>query len=717
MMTKARIIRSLASLLCTMALQGSASTASVDEAQWATVQDTNLEIAPGSPLDFSAWTTQAQDPSGHARMHCASLAWSPATGGFPDHQTASRYAQQLKRHGYNVVRFHYVEATLMAKRDEDFDFDPQQLDNWLFFLAELKRLGVNWVFDALSSDNGALGGVYPHRWVKKHKLKEQVYLNERAQQHWRELNRRLLTMVNPYTKVKVIADPALLGIILVNENGLNYLATTRQRWPDGLDTAFNAWLKQQGLNNDGLARKWKASKDASDDLDLNAVSLPQGPKVTGAKAADAQRFMSELEGKTAAWMSEHLRSLGFKGWITSYNNWPAFQTSVSRSAFDWVDMHAYHDESFAWSPGTSIQQTSSLGDGVRYARWLAMTRQKGKAFSVTEYGQPFWNQYRYEAGLTVPAMARLQGWNFACLHASGAIDLSSTETFLFKRQILPYGVGLDPIARAGETLAAAIMMRGDIRPFDKGLTLPLSRQAAFDSGGNGLPPDDISYLAWLTRVDLAITHNESADNSLLPPLTKWSAIPRLSNHVALLKRKGLLPGDNQSDVDKGIYQSGTGEVTLDTHKDQFAVNSPRTEALAARKLTAPIKLGSLTVRQLSGSGLLGLISLDGLALKSSQKILIVLASDAENTGMSFKDPGRKQLEDLGKLPARLRRITANLDLDRATPSNGVLTSLHLNGALGDNTPLTTKTEKVSVALDNFATSHGPTTFFLLTFNK
>lgn len=717
MKTQVRILRTLVGLLCTIALQGSASTTGVEDTQWATVMDTDLELPQGSPLDFSAWTEHAQDPSGQDRMHCASLAWSPATGGFPDHPTATRYAQQLKRHGYNVVRFHYVEATLMNKRDDDFDFDTQQLDNWLFFLAELKRMNIHWVFDAMSSDNGAIGGVYPHRWVKKHKLKEQVYLNERAQQHWQELTRRMLAIVNPYTKVKVIADPALLGIILVNENGLNYLHTTRQHWPDGLDAAFNAWLKQQGLNNDALAKRWKASKDASDDLDLNAVSLPPGAKVTGAKAADAQRFITELEARTAAWMSEHLRSMGFKGWITSYNNWAAFQASVSRSAFNWVDMHAYHDEALSWAVGTSIQQTSSLSDGVRYARWLAMARQKDKPFSVTEYGQPFWNQYRYEAGVTIPAMSRLQGWSFACLHASGAIDLSSTETYLFKRQMLPYGVGLDPVARAGETLAAAIMMRGDIRPFDKGLTLPLSTQAAFDSGGNGLPSDDINYLAWLTRIELSITNNGSPDNNGLPPLTKWSAMPRLSNHIALLKRKGLLPANNLSDVDNGIYQSGTGEVTLDTHKDQFIVSSPRTEALAARKLSGPTKLGSVTVRQMSGSGLLGLISLDGLALKSSQKILVVLASDAENTGMSFKDPGRKQLTELGKLPARLRRITANLELDRVTPSNGVLTSLHLNGALGDNTPLMAKTEKVGIALDNFATSHGPTTFFLLTFNR
>ncbi len=84
-------------------------------------------------------------------------------------------------------------------------------------------------------------------------------------------------------------------------------------------------------------------------------------------------------------------------------------------------MHAYHDEAFSFSPGAEIKkQTSSLDDFARYARWLAAARTIGKPYSVTEYGQPFWNRYRFETGLVVPAMAGLQGWHFICQHAEGA---------------------------------------------------------------------------------------------------------------------------------------------------------------------------------------------------------------------------------------------------------------------------------------------------------
>lgn len=43
-------------------------------------------------------------------MFCASLPWSQAYGGFPDHAEADRYARQSAMRGYNIARFHYVEA-------------------------------------------------------------------------------------------------------------------------------------------------------------------------------------------------------------------------------------------------------------------------------------------------------------------------------------------------------------------------------------------------------------------------------------------------------------------------------------------------------------------------------------------------------------------------------------------------------------------------------
>ena len=121
---------------------GAAAAQAIAADEWLPVREISLEVQAGSPLDFSGILTNPAIDSGHRliagrggrlvfadaperpqRLLCASLAWSPASGGFPDHAEADRYAEQLARHGYNVARLHFVDANLMFGRKKDLDFD------------------------------------------------------------------------------------------------------------------------------------------------------------------------------------------------------------------------------------------------------------------------------------------------------------------------------------------------------------------------------------------------------------------------------------------------------------------------------------------------------------------------------------------------------------------------------------------------------------------
>lgn len=183
------------------------SSAGAIAAEWKTVEDTSLVIRDGSPLDFSKWLPAgpagsqgavisggprgrfafAKNPAVPATLNCVSLAWSPATGSFPDKVMADLFARQIKVHGYNLVRIHHVEAILMTNRAVDFDFDPVQLDRFYYFLSALKKQGVYWVIDVMTSENGAFGNVLPNRWIEKHNLKVKVHVKEDAKAHWRML--------------------------------------------------------------------------------------------------------------------------------------------------------------------------------------------------------------------------------------------------------------------------------------------------------------------------------------------------------------------------------------------------------------------------------------------------------------------------------------------------------------------------------------------------
>lgn len=715
------------------------------EVEWLPVKDVDLNLVAGSALDFSAlpgiqaldtskallvqngqWLTA--DGSEPARLHCASLALSPIAGSYPKAgAAAANYAHQLKMHGYNIARFHYVDATLMTRRLQDFDYDPVQKDNWHSLLAALKKEGIYWLMDAMTSENGAIGNVQPHRWVKMHDLKLRVYYDPVAQQHWRDLVRTLLTEVNPYTGIAPIEDPALVGIITVNEGGLNYLATLRGSWPPALQPGFNDWLHKHYASREALAAAWPdlASDEA---LDNNTVRMPATLREVSPRMADFQRYLSDLEIKTNDWMTAYLRSLNYAGMISAHDNWLSSQADAVRGHLSWVDLHNYQDLSLSYEPGTKIEQSSSINNFGRYLTYMAAGRQANKLFSVTEYGQPFWNRYRFESGLLPPTLARFQGWGFACQHAEGAIDPSYQQPYPRKQALFPYGIGLDPVTRAGETLAALIMARGDVSPSPNLVLYDQTSAHAMSGAGVAVAGKDVTSLAWMTGLAtatakatipdqaLAFAPNGATNASGLTQLVSTitnSADSRLQRNSTLLRQQGILDGSNKTEVDAGVIQGDTGEFVLDQPNGQFHLTTARTEALAANRPVSAVVLSRLTVNQVSAPALVAASALDGQPLASSKRILLILASDAQNTGMQFADAERRELANLGTLPVQILRTRADLSLQVANGKAFHLYSLHLNGSKGDTLPLQASDTALTFTLDNGALSHGPTTFFLL----
>lgn len=712
--------------------------------RWIDVVEKSLVIVPGSALDFSRFNEygvagakgrivnipdkgfRTEGDGLPLGLHCASLALSPATGGFPKGKDAEAYAAQLRARGYNIARFHYVEATVMSKRDKDFDFDPVELDAWFYFLSVLKRHGIYWVVDAMSSENGAVGAVYPHRWVRKFDFKRRIYFDVEVQEHWKKLVTELLARKNPYTGKSTLQDEALLGVITVNEGGINHLAGQRNEWPDGLREAFNVWLKERYKNDSTIQQMWGDLAPDEKISDLS-IRLPRKLRERTPRMRDVQRFITSLEVGAAGWMQDYLRELGYRGNVTGLDSWPSRQADVSRASFEWVDMHGYHDENFGISPGTRIEQTSSLVNAGRYLRWMAASRQRGKPFSVTEYGQPFWNSYRYEASLMAPAMASLQNWEFICLHGEGAVDLSLNQVVSRKRSIHPYGVGIDPITIAGETLAALLMRRGDISPAKRNLLINFSG-SEFAGEPVDIIEDEISSLSWLLRMEIDVSQRLQSgsgfDFIIEPSASQKTLIGRALGHIPIvqslradsvidaLKALKVLPHENRSKATSGIFESETGEVLMDRSAGVFQVVTPRTIAFSTNKPIDSLKLGALRVSALSSPALVAVSSLDDKPLNISERMLVVFATDAQNSGMSFSDSKRSVLNTLGLMPPQILGASMNLYFETAIEHDFELSALMLTGVESSLVPLERSGRLLKAKIDNSSGGRG-TLFYLL----
>ncbi|UHS63241.1 glycoside hydrolase [Agrobacterium vaccinii] len=695
--------------------------------EWLAVREQSLEVEAGSPLDFSgmfpgAPIDEAQriaiTPSGKLaktgdadspqRFLCASLAWSPASGGFPDHTAADRYALQLKRHGYNIARFHYVDAALMAGRSEDFDFNPEVLDRIHYLMAALKRNGIYWMMDGLSSSRGALGG-FDDRWEVKGDLKLGAQIDENDFAHWLKFQQLFLARVNPYTGVAPIHDPALVAIVPFNENGLEFDSMMQESvrgsvFSPRLKPLFNDWLVTKYGTDAALAERW-GNWVKEGQLSDRSIALPTNRYERSERMRDVQSFFTDLEQSATRKMTSALIKLGFRGIVLPYNNWPTIQTGMSRSIQDAVAINTYQDWVDSYAPGTSIQGKSSLEDGLLYLRTIGAARWLGRPFLVTEYDHLFWSPYRYETGLAAPAFAALQDWDVLCRHAHGPIILSYGEDFPHKKQMLPYAIALDPVARAGETLAALVFRRGDAKA--SSLTIPflVKDQEMPTQGINDMEPEILTRLGLLGSIGLQ--QMAKADNRLIAvPPERDGQTPMAI--VAKLLQQGKVDPSKPYYLDRGEVVSTTGELELDAPAKMLALRTPLTEALTFENIDEAVNLGSLRVTTASTRGLLAISSLDGAPLSQSKRQLLIMASDARNSDMKFRDDEQRVIEDFGRLPVMLRRM--ELGMKFRDDSALRISPVGLDGRVYP--PVVLATGGGTVTLTNDAPS-GPTTYFLL----
>ncbi|MGZ5050859.1 MAG: hypothetical protein ACXWF8_04395 [Methylobacter sp.] len=753
--------------------------------KWLPVKDVSLIVEPGSILDFSGLLPPAkaiesriivnkngqfalQDkPDEPKRFLMAGLGFDSS---YPDHKMADLHVQQLRLHGYNMARLDFIDQILMGQRRGDFDFDPEQLDRFRYLLAALKKAGIYYVLDGLTSNNAAYGNIQD-RWSDERHAKVRLYYDPAMQAHWKTLVERVMASANPYTGTSVLADPALAGIIMVNEGGLAFV--TRNGAPDELKPLFADWLTKKYGTPQALAEAWKGELDHAELNGLSAQTklMPSGFKNeslaaksinlariddwTGSRMADSQRFFRDLENNTAAWMEQHLRQLGYKGLLTAYDNWKSPAAHASRSRFEWIDLHNYYDEPSEFvAPGSVMRQDSMLQDGAEYIAELAVGRHIGKAFTVSEYGQVFWNKYRRESALAVPAYASFQDWSMICQH-TGAIAVSYAEHGGHKDAIYPFGVGLDPIARVAETLSALLFLRGDVATAKHKVGIKLTPEFAFDDNAfYGGIPSDIGHLALVTGVGLdwqekpapsglyefqvdpgnsrvkalGKTINNDDDeptvadkvhrfigkhgNKLVSKIGKSGPIveERWQDRVESMQKVGLLDAKNRTGSANGVYQSDTGQIVLDRPRKRLTVITPATEAVVFDRPGA-VELGNLTVQQADGPALVSVSAMDRQPLPSSKRMLLVLATDARNTGMSFADSAETKLKTLGKTPVLMRAAKVKLKFKSKHADRLQVYSNTLRGKRGDAIPVNRDGDSIGFVLDTAKLSHGPTTYF------
>lgn len=508
-------------------------------------------------------------------------------------------AQQAKRLaalGYNLVRIHHEDSAWVNPNifgDSKFKkntltLDPAQLDKLDWWIKCLKDQGIYVWLDmhvqrAFYPDDNIYDFDEISRGKGRADLKGYNYVNVSIQQAMKEFNKQYLNHVNAYTGVAYKDDPAILAILLTNENDLT--------------THFGNLL----LPSNKIAPKMSMLYMGEANAFAQKTGLPAGMVWRSWEPGPAKIFLNDLEHRFDTDMIWDLRHLGVKAPVVTTSSWggdPLYSLPALTTG-DIIDVHSY---------GGYDQMEKNPLVAPDLTDWMAAAHVVGKPLSVSEWNaEPFPLPDRQDLPLFVAARAAHQGWD-AMMHfayTQGALNgpgVPSNWDSHNDPSLLP-------------TLAAAALMyrRGDVRQATSTYVLDLGPQAFFSQAVT--PNNSVAIRTAVEKGRLLIAMPET---KYLPWL-KRAPIPAGATVLTNASQSVLPANATQA-------RSDTGQLDHNWSKGIYTINTPRTQAAMGWIGGQDVKLSDVEFRLLTKNVAVAVQSLNDLAIDESRNLMVTLAA-------------------------------------------------------------------------------------------
>ncbi len=722
---------------------------------WKPVDTAKLAVRPGSALDFGnlvepgpagkygrailtpqgglAFEKQPEKPVRFFAFNAFAnhlFTWSDSQFLDPDPEVVRArirdFAAGVRRQGYNMVRFQGVDLWLMGRDAPGYaQFSVLNLDYFHYLLAELKKEGVYFGIDLFSYTGYEK---LPNQWsdaIAK-RYKERMYFDPDARKMWVDGVRQLLGVRNPYTGLTLPEEPALVYVDLHNEQELGIWIVRDPLTMGGVkplaEKAFRDFLAKR--YSDGIAKlneRWGTAYAGFD-----AIPLPTRNDLHSGtlKSKDANDFLYEHEKEMLDFYLTHLAETGFTGLTTFYDCLGYLRFMSIRRDLPIITMHGYHNHPSAQDVvPVNMAQGSIVSATALYLRYMGGARVWNRPFLITEYNAPAWGKYRHQEGLVLPAYSALQDYT--------AITAHQIAVARVPQPVAAFRLGVDPIARAGQAVAAFAYGRGDVRPSPHKVGVAFAESFMRDhrNMNRGMSSEQ-NRLLLLTGLGVVLDGTPGKGlpayprlDLLLPPgfgseitATAWFSMPvdqgMGSDFAATLKRlrdKKILPPENRTDAGKGVFESDTGELTMWSKENRFTADTPKLQGgVSDGGRTLELRDVSFTT---SLPASVTLIALEGESIPASRRLLLVFATDALNTGMELS-ADRATLHKVGTLPILLE--TGKLELTLNHPGPLKCFALAIDGERREELPVRREGKRLRLDIDTAALKTGPALYFELT---
>jgi hypothetical protein len=666
-----------------------------------------LEIEPGSALDFSTMGFVDAPAGKHGRVIAR------ADGQFAFERTpetpqrfygvnlcfgahyltqaeADQLADRLVRLGYNTLRVHHHERDLVAGQDRTTRLNPERLDQFDYLMAALIRRGIYLTTELYVSRSVPYREIGMDREgrIPMDTFKVLVPVHEGAWENWKEFSRSFLGHRNPYTGRRYADEPALGWLAMINEGNFGNFHRDILTIPEWSE-AWNRWLAGRYANRESLAAVWGEALKADEDPWAGSVALPEDLGGAGPRARDCVAFYSDTEREMMERMKRFLREeMGCHALVSNANSWTYFVTDqAARVVYDYVDDHFYVDHprflEQSWRLPSHCPNTSPLAGGATGGRSKTFTRLLDKPFTITEYNYSGPGRFRGVGGILTGAMGSLQGWGgiwrFAYSHSREAMFTPSRMGY--------FDLASDPLSQAAERASLCLFLRGDLETAPSSVAIVMTESELEDPIARipRLAPS-WHWLAWVTRVGTHVVPSADTpfEHKLALPLG-WrtpagaydsDAVLELNPYAvddatlwSALRQRDFVRPDNRTDPARRIYQSETGEITIDAPRNMLILDTARTAGgFAPVGETVEASTGGVRITMRESDATVWVSALDDRPIWESRRLLVTHLTDLQNTGIRYAEEARQTLLDWGGLPHLVRAGQASVSVRMEQPA-------------------------------------------------
>jgi hypothetical protein len=508
-------------------------------------------------------------------------------------------ARRLSQLGFNLVRLHHhdsywVNPNIFGQGDtaDTKKLNGAMLQRMDWWIKCLKDEGIYLWLDLevqrqLTQGDGIAGFDEISKSDPSDNLRGYNYVNSSIQQAMKLFNESYLNHLNTFTGLRYKDDPAIVSMMLSNENDITFHFANRllpDKHVPNHDAAYmaeaNAFAGRFQLPKDKVWRSWEP-----------------GP---------SKLFLNDLERRFDVDMLAHLRALGVKVPVVTTSSWggPLYSLPALTSG-DIIDVHSY---------GRAGELERNPLKIANMVHWIAASRVVGRPLSVSEWNvEPFPVPDRDVIPLYLAASARLQGWDIVMQYAYAQEPIvgwgrpSNWQSFN------------DPALMATLPAAALLYRRGDVREADTVYVFAPTQAQLF---GEDISPDNAVALRTATeKGKLMIALPGAKELSWL----ERSVVPAGAKVVSDPSRS--LIDNNANDA-----VSDTGELRHDWDQGVFTIDTPRTQAAMGRIGGKSVNLTDVEIAVTTPSATVAVQSLDDKQIRNADRILISLGATSVPKG-------------------------------------------------------------------------------------